>query len=293
MFLRLKDREANLIFGPFKVTQYPRGIVIKDKNGMWYKVDVKKSEPDRLPQEAYKPFWALFFGEIEKECFGMVDERMCPGLPDTGLIKQEIAYRLLKIIGKRFKEACGYVERHGLKIREGVKFEPVEVPVVMTIPANLRDGFLRTGAKVKFTYDVICMLFERARQFIKILCPYVDATFVELVKKTEARIYVITTAFAKRGLTPNPILERAKMESDVYVKYLVERQKGSQIYQVHAKMVICDGGMAYVGSANLVETSLHHNFEMGILIDDKNVIGYLDKIFDYIYTNYAVSSHAL
>ena len=49
---------------------------------------------------------------------------------------------------------------------------------------------------------------------------------------------------------------------------------------MHAKYWVVDGAKVYVGSANLDWRSLHHNHELGVLIDSHTVGGELSRLFD-------------
>jgi cardiolipin synthase A/B len=50
-------------------------------------------------------------------------------------------------------------------------------------------------------------------------------------------------------------------------------------YYMHAKMMIVDGTMAFVGSENISTNSLDNNREMGLLISDSSVISTLQSTF--------------
>ena len=67
------------------------------------------------------------------------------------------------------------------------------------------------------------------------------------------------------------------------VRYLCEKQGKTQMYQLHAKMILADATMAYLGSANFTDTSLHYNFELGLYLEDRNMIARLQALFDYVF----------
>jgi phosphatidylserine/phosphatidylglycerophosphate/cardiolipin synthase-like enzyme len=48
---------------------------------------------------------------------------------------------------------------------------------------------------------------------------------------------------------------------------------------IHAKMIVADGKMAFVGSQNFSGTSLNENRELGIVTTDQNIISTLSKTF--------------
>jgi cardiolipin synthase/putative cardiolipin synthase len=66
--------------------------------------------------------------------------------------------------------------------------------------------------------------------------------------------------------------------------YKFDSQTGTQSYATHAKIAIADREVCYLGSANLTQTSLKSNFELGVLVRGKMVgtaIGVFDTVFDH------------
>ena len=59
-------------------------------------------------------------------------------------------------------------------------------------------------------------------------------------------------------------------------------EDGNQIYATHAKLMIADRDHCYVGSANLMATSMSHNFEMGVSVQG-NLAEQAAEIFDSVY----------
>ena len=51
-------------------------------------------------------------------------------------------------------------------------------------------------------------------------------------------------------------------------------------------MILADDRAGYVGSANLTDASIHYNFELGFLLQRKEVLRSLAGIFDYLYENH-------
>lgn len=69
------------------------------------------------------------------------------------------------------------------------------------------------------------------------------------------------------------------------VRDLYERddETGRQVYATHAKVAIADKDVCYLGSANLTDTSLSNNFELGVILRGKPVktaIRVFDTVFD-------------
>jgi phosphatidylserine/phosphatidylglycerophosphate/cardiolipin synthase-like enzyme len=68
------------------------------------------------------------------------------------------------------------------------------------------------------------------------------------------------------------------LQGGVHVRYI------SNVY-MHAKMMVADGHMAFVGSENFSATSLDENRELGILIADQTVIATLTQTFQQDWSN--------
>jgi phosphatidylserine/phosphatidylglycerophosphate/cardiolipin synthase-like enzyme len=132
------------------------------------------------------------------------------------------------------------------------------------------------------TADVFRRLLEGAQRGVKIFSPYVDPTFTAYAQMAKAPIQVITTVRELRGRS-SPVLERLSTARPVAVRYLHERQARSQMFQLHAKMILADSALAYVGSANFTDTSLHYNLELGVVSDDRELIERLHGLFDYLW----------
>ncbi len=65
-------------------------------------------------------------------------------------------------------------------------------------------------------------------------------------------------------------------------------------YFIHAKMIIVDRQLAFIGSQNLSHQALHYNREVGIMISHKSVVSHLLETFnaDWLYAqNHASKAH--
>lgn len=63
------------------------------------------------------------------------------------------------------------------------------------------------------------------------------------------------------------------------VKVTVVNDRGTGLPYIHAKIIIVDGALAYVGSVNVSSTSYDHNREVGVLIANPAVIAQLTTTF--------------
>jgi phosphatidylserine/phosphatidylglycerophosphate/cardiolipin synthase-like enzyme len=172
----------------------------------------------------------------------------------------------------------------------GASALPAEI--VLSIPPALREQ-VEGGPPLLRTYDAFARIFSSAKKSLKIFVPYVDPSFTALVALTPAPVRVLTTAGEGRGARASPVLERCATIRDVSVRYLSERRDRALLYQMHAKMLIADGARAYVGSANLTDTSIHYNLELGLYIDHADTVRHLERLFDLLFDRVGVPSRSL
>jgi len=58
---------------------------------------------------------------------------------------------------------------------------------------------------------------------------------------------------------------------------------------IHAKMILVDGREAFVGSENFSPTSLDNNRELGLIVNDSNILNLLNKIFQNDWQNATIT----
>ncbi len=153
--------------------------------------------------------------------------------------------------------------------------------MVLSLP-RIVDGEI----KALRTEEVFRKFFREATGVLRVFSPYVDPTFTSIVSETRVPVRVVTT-IRKARIRSNPVLERCSMVHPVSVRYLHERKNGSQMFQLHAKVLHSEGLGAYVGSANFTDTSLRYNLEAGVLVRDKGVVDGLRQLFDHVFDHVA------
>lgn len=164
---------------------------------------------------------------------------------------------------------------------------------VLSLPPAWASEVEAHAVGIERTAAVLSEMFASARRSLKIFCPYVDPTFTGLVAAVRAPVRVVTTPAPGRPPRPNPVLERCATTCDVAVRYLNERRDRALLFQMHAKMYLADGERAYIGSANLTDTGVHYNLELGLFIEDREVIGTLERVFDTFFERAAVRAGQL
>ena len=155
--------------------------------------------------------------------------------------------------------------------------------LVFSLPVPLREAVASRAPGLQSTADVFRRLFETARFSIKIFSPYVDPTFTGLAQAARAPIQIVTTLKEGPRRHSSPVLERFAQTKSLQVRYLHESRARAQMFQLHAKMILADRDLAYIGSANMTDTSLHYNFELGVVIEDRERIDRLHAVFDYVF----------
>lgn len=165
---------------------------------------------------------------------------------------------------------------------ESVPSEGTGTSLVVSLPVPLREPLQARAPGLHPTAEVFRSLIEGAARSIKIFSPYVDPTFTSFAQGARVPIQVVTTLREGR-MKSSPVLERFATTRPLAVRYLQEKHARSQLFQLHAKMILADEDRAYVGSANFTDTSLHYNFELGLEVEDRAVIARLHAIFDYLF----------
>ena len=159
---------------------------------------------------------------------------------------------------------------------------PRVAELVLSLPVPLREPMEARAPGLRSTAETFRRLLSQARESIKIFSPYVDPTFTGMAQEARAPIQVVTTLREAR-MKSSPVLERLATTRPMAVRYLHEKHAKSQMFQLHAKMILSDRAAAYVGSANFTDTSMHYNFELGLYTEDRAAIGRLHAVFDTIF----------
>lgn len=101
-----------------------------------------------------------------------------------------------------------------------------------------------------------------------------------LTRETESASQKLKTAL-------NAVFEQIEPEDrhrlQVRDLYKEDDQTGHQAHATHAKIAIADQDVCYLGSANLTDTSLSSNFELGVLMRNKKTVGTAIDVFDAVF----------
>ncbi len=163
---------------------------------------------------------------------------------------------------------------------EHVHSDKTEVTVVFTPPAkpSLLENVLLThgyvGSMVDHTDAIFKHIAGLAKERLIVMMPFIDdigmtnliSTF-ECTKKDVERILIT------RLVASNPnraILDNQPQLNSMSVKiYSYWLPKGDRYETFHAKLLIADCDLAYVGSANATKASLEVSMELGVMLKGK------------------------
>lgn len=169
---------------------------------------------------------------------------------------------------------------------------------VVEFVATLPGGFEPTSAQVRSIPNIVSTIRNQvfdADSSVRIANPYFDPS-LELVsdlaslprRGVETKLLTRETA-DEEGDTRTTlnkmwdlIDEDHRDNFEVRDLYRWDERQGSQAFATHAKIVIVDDRICYVGSANLTDTSLSTNFEFGVVVKG-DIVKQAAKVFDEVF----------
>jgi len=174
----------------------------------------------------------------------------------------------------------------------------VEAPAitVVTAPPNILQELYRSNVTFVDTITVFRTLITEAEWEIFACFPFLQPT---CISSLEPELYHACGRGVRFKLLTRPANEKASkaisMLTSIYranpdlmlIRYFKPDDPRSQL---HAKLLICDREKAYIGSANLNSRSVCSNFELGVVVRDKQIVDSLVKILDKVWENAEVSS---
>jgi cardiolipin synthase/putative cardiolipin synthase len=172
--------------------------------------------------------------------------------------------------------------------------ESLHVELTATFPPGIHGGGI---ADVRPLSSDLRKMFFDADSVVRIANPYFDPspsvvgdiaslpnrgiTTKILTRETESASPKLVSAL-------NSVYERTDPGNRhrLRVRDLYERndETGRQAYATHAKLVVADKNLCYLGSANLTDMSLSNNFELGVLLRGETVeaaVDVFDAVFDF------------
>lgn len=159
--------------------------------------------------------------------------------------------------------------------------------VVLTKPAapsvlerRLSDLGWRT-ADLELTERAFCGMVRAARRRLVVMTPFFDQTganwlreLISLVAPEVECILILRSLEAPtRSDFPSGLnsISQWLRERNVRVfNYSIPRPNGAGRETFHAKVVLCDRNIAYVGSSNLTAASLEYSMEIGVVLSGRS-----------------------
>jgi hypothetical protein len=162
--------------------------------------------------------------------------------------------------------------------RKEVHVDADIVEVVLTPPgrpSELGDALRLRGwieADLEHTEATLHHLANAARVRLAVLSPFMDAvgasSVVALFKATDTSVRRVLVTRCQEGIVPQPLaaaMPELTALGVVVHNYWLQRP-GSGYETFHAKAVLADSRMAYLGSANMTHASLSVSMELGTLL---------------------------
>lgn len=160
------------------------------------------------------------------------------------------------------------------------------VSVVLTLPeesSKLCEALPHQGpycVKLGATDSAFTRLAKEAKFRFVILTPFLDKTGAEWLAKlflltadrNVERILILRDYHAVKGLLSRHATLLDSLSVKIY-DYLLYRDPSRLTYETfHAKVLLCDDTMAYVGSANMLASSLEVALEVGLTVEGNSVL---------------------
>lgn len=161
-----------------------------------------------------------------------------------------------------------------MRLQALAESSPVAVVTLPGAPSRLTQVLPIEGpvhASMESTDNEITRIARSAVTSITIMSPFVNREGAEFVMRTfdqsEAREKTLITRLAgKTGHVVRPLLMEMAQRGIRVLDYFIPAGEGYETF--HAKVVIADGDLAYVGSANMTMYN-RHSMELGIIVKGK------------------------
>jgi phosphatidylserine/phosphatidylglycerophosphate/cardiolipin synthase-like enzyme len=150
----------------------------------------------------------------------------------------------------------------------------VAVVTLPGAPSRLTQALPREGpvhASMESTDNEIIRIARSAVTSIIIMSPFVNREGAEFAMRafdqSQAKEKTLITRLAgNTGHVVRPLLSDMKRRGILVLNYFIPAGEGYETF--HAKVVIADGDLAYVGSANMTMYN-RHSMELGIIVKGK------------------------
>ena len=205
-------------------------------------------------------------------------EKMLVAGRSCGLFERRSELGWAPVKGRDFNDLTLMLEAASL-YRQEVHEEQNTVEVVLTRPprpCRLEEALDAAGyatAVFENTVDVFMSMAISAIERFAVMTPFLDALgakqLLELFRRVSTGVSKVLIVRYMHGAPPLPLVgikdELRELNVRVFDYWLP--RPGSDGYETfHAKVILKDSNAAYVGSANMTETSFFYSMEMGLLV---------------------------
>jgi phosphatidylserine/phosphatidylglycerophosphate/cardiolipin synthase-like enzyme len=170
--------------------------------------------------------------------------------------------------------------------KKNVHRDATEARVVLTRPGHasvLESELIESGwqiGHVEPTDEAFVGLVRRAQKRVVIMTPFLDergATWLqELIGQIDASVEIVLVLRSLEDPTrtdfPRGVAvarECLSARAVVVYNYSIPHNVGQQRETFHAKIILADSDVAYVGSANLTAASRDYSMEVGVVVKGK------------------------
>lgn len=161
--------------------------------------------------------------------------------------------------------------------------------IVLTLPKppnQLENAIRRFGPQagmIQKTDEIFDHLAHQATRSLIVMTPFLDAAGSKLLlrlfsnaraeveKKLILRFLSLGSEYAKYPSGYPPIREDLKAMGVKVYDYAIKRDSTTMLETFHAKTILSDDQMAYIGSSNFDQYSLENSMELGTLITGEPV----------------------
>jgi cardiolipin synthase A/B len=128
--------------------------------------------------------------------------------------------------------------------------------------------------------DLVLSPVNSRAQFAKLIQSATKDIKIEFEVMSDDQLFSLLGAKAKQGVNINIIVEPSGKASAQKLKALgVNNVNFIDVLTLHAKLIVIDGVRAYFGSINMTNGSMEKNRELGIIVNDKNLLQKLTGTF--------------
>lgn len=161
-----------------------------------------------------------------------------------------------------------------------------EVQVVLTLPeepSKLCEALPEQGpycARLGATDSVFARIAHEAKFRLVIVTPFIDKVGAEWIAnmfrltdgKPVERILILRDYHSTKGSLAGITRELDRLQVKMFDYYIHHKGRHIPFETFHAKFVLGDDTQAYIGSANMLASSLEVALEVGVLVNGQSVI---------------------